>query len=937
MLSLQGHTDWVRTLEIATYTSTHDSTTDSHFRDGDLIVASGSQDRYIRLWRISDASNENGDTKDEGRGVDLVAEMMETLAGAGMEEGGLQLSMKAHLMEISNGDRKQKFTVMFDALLLGHEDWVHTVHWRPATQIVDVGGSLQYHQPMSLLSASADKSLILWHPDPQSGTWVEKARVGEIGGSTLGFYGGLLSPDGTMMMANGYNGAIQLWKTAENDEWTPQVGISGHFASVEQLVWDPTGQFLLTTSLDQTTRLFAPWRRSNPPVSSWHECARPQIHGYDLKCLAFLHKFSFVSGADEKVLRVFEAPATFVTSLKNLTGEDVGEVKGDRPIGANIPALGLSNKAVFEGDMAKESDAHEVRKLSSYTAVASTPTSLSEALIHPPFEQHLLQHTLWPEVEKLYGHGYELVSVGASRGGDYVASSCKAAKAAHAGVRLWSTKTWKEVCPPLAAHTLTVTGIRFSPDDKWILTMGRDRAWAVFEKVIGAGDNDPPYKLKALGEKAHARIVWSGGWTHDGRFFVTGSRDKSIKLWKAGTWECVDTLKFEEGVTAVDLAHADIDGRYAIAVGLENGQIRIFFMSVLPDGKIAWDEPVTIPISDLHNGPVKCVSWRPRHVEVAGGKSTLHLASCELEAEVQTLRESHAQSSALVTSDIQQWVRCLTAPDGDTTFYNAQRCISDIKHKHMMEVVNAVDALPNDQLSRYITQDKTWKFIPKWGIFDLFQPTYECNAMDFIRIGQPSKAGDTGKWLCTDKLDMGKDKKCVIFSLGCNNQFDFEVDIKNLFPHCEIHTFDCTGSWSNPSTTFHPWCMGGKDEKDGQGREYKRMSTIAKELGVETISLLKMDIENFEWPFFLDLANEQPEHRPMQILVEFHAGMPVGGPPKPFDIAPTLFENWEDSWVKPMVKLLRLFDQLGYRIAWQERNRWGEFATEIILIHERAL
>ncbi|KAJ3056544.1 Elongator subunit elp2 [Rhizophlyctis rosea] len=531
MLSLQGHTDWIRTIEIATYTSTTpNAASDSHFRDGDLIFATGSQDRYIRLWRISDASADGGEAREgvEGGGgeKDLVGEMMEALAGAGLEEGGLQLSTKAHLMEVSNEESKQKYTVLFDALLLAHEDWVHSVNWQPATRI-DVNGTPQYHQPMTLLSASADKSLIVWRPDPQSSTWVEEARVGEIGGSTLGFYGGLLSPDGKMMLANGYNGAIQLWTEAGEN------GISGHFAPVEQLVWDPTGQFLLTTSLDQTTRLFAPWTRPSPftpttKLSTWHECARPQIHGYDLKCLAFVHKFGFVSGADEKVLRVFEAPATFVSSLRNLTGEDVGEVKGERPVGANIPALGLSNKAVFEADVANASESHDYRNLSSYTAVASTSTSLTEAMTKPPFEQHLLQHTLWPEVDKLYGHGYELVSVGASHNGEFVASACKAAKPSHASLRLWSTRTWKEVSAPLSAHALTVTGIRFSPDDKMILTVGRDRAWAVFERVEGEGEQKEPYRLTCLKEKAHARIVWSGGWTFDGTFFVTGSRDKSV-------------------------------------------------------------------------------------------------------------------------------------------------------------------------------------------------------------------------------------------------------------------------------------------------------------------------------------------------------------------------------------------------------------------------
>ena len=48
---------------------------------------------------------------------------------------------------------------------------------------------------------------------------------------------------------------------------------------------------------------------------TWHEIARPQIHGYDLKCLAMINRFQFVSGADEKVLRVFSAPRNFVENF----------------------------------------------------------------------------------------------------------------------------------------------------------------------------------------------------------------------------------------------------------------------------------------------------------------------------------------------------------------------------------------------------------------------------------------------------------------------------------------------------------------------------------------------------------------------------------------------------------------------------------------------
>ncbi len=91
-------------------------------------------------------------------------------------------------------------------------------------------------------------------------------------------------------------------------------------------------------------------------------------------------------------------------------------------------------------------------------------------------------------MHKLYGHGYDIFSLASDHSGRLLASACKATKAEHAEVLLWeeddaSGTSWR-IRQRLRGHNLTVTQIEFSPCDVFLLTVSRDRTWALFEKEV---------------------------------------------------------------------------------------------------------------------------------------------------------------------------------------------------------------------------------------------------------------------------------------------------------------------------------------------------------------------------------------------------------------------------------------------------------------------
>jgi elongator complex protein 2 len=80
------------------------------------------------------------------------------------------------------------------------------------------------------------------------------------------------------------------------------------------------------------------------------------------------------------------------------------------------------------------------------------------------------------------------ISLAVSNSRRLFATACKATTAEHAVVRIYRSDNWLLHGKPLEGHTLTITRIAFSPDDRFVLTVSRDRSWRLFECLDDNGE-----------------------------------------------------------------------------------------------------------------------------------------------------------------------------------------------------------------------------------------------------------------------------------------------------------------------------------------------------------------------------------------------------------------------------------------------------------------
>lgn len=598
ILNLWAHDDWIKSLDTINIDELNT-----------FLLAGASQDCHVKVWQCKLVEESEFSENDTKRYI-------------------------SQTLQTDSAQTNHRISVTLETNMHRHDGIVSSLCWFPSDG-----------QSLRLASCSADKKIIVWSSSVISGeksdkvylqdsitdSWKSENEFGETGETNLPFVGVCVShsSDRPTLYAQSLRGAIHSW-TFKEKKWLPNHSITGHHDTITDLSWDKDGRYLISGSLDKTCRIHA----ISILDGKWHEIARPQVHGHEINCLASLNFSKFISGAEEKTIRAYGATQFFIKNFIALAKESVpAEEKkhiDEKPKHAQLPALGLSIRGAdspYEVEGLNDTDKKANIQGDAWlgTSALAKEITKSDHLEMLPTEEVLTQSTLWWETNKLFGHGNELHSLAVDSKGYFLASASRSNRPELASVIVWECLQFRKVAT-ITHHSLTVTRLRFSPNDRYLLSVSRDRTWCISART----DKLRPAFQKLFGTTKrngnHERIIWDCCWTNNSEHFMTISREKKAILWsmeailEASKCEHLEPEQqaskaldvsihiFDQPIQAVEHVptHLAKDCEYLFLFGLENGSLELYLVGAITS---EWRCIMSIP--QLHHLPIKRLALKP--------------------------------------------------------------------------------------------------------------------------------------------------------------------------------------------------------------------------------------------------------------------------------------------------------------------------------------
>ncbi|APA16011.1 hypothetical protein sscle_16g107810 [Sclerotinia sclerotiorum 1980 UF-70] len=445
-------------------------------------VASGSDDKTIRLWDI------------------VTGESLQTLEGHSNWVTSVAFSPDG--TKVASGS-EDKTIRLWDAVtgeslqtLEGHSNWVTSVAFSP--------------DGTKVASGSDDKTIRLW--DTVTGESLQTLEGHSNRVTSLAF-----SPDGTKVASSSFDDTVRLWDAVTGESLQT---LEGHSDGVSSLAFSPDGTKVASGSFDDTVRL---WDAVTGELLQTLEG-----HSNWVTSVAFSPDGTKVaSGSDDKTIRLWDAVTG--ESLQTLEGHSDGVSSlAFSPDGTKVASGSFDDTVRLWDAVTGESLQTLEGHLDGVSSVAFSPDGTKVASGSFDKTIRLWDIVTGESLQTLEGHSNWVTSVAFSPDGTKVASGSE-----DKTIRLWDAVTGESL-QTLEGHSNWVTSVAFSPDGTKVASGSDDDTVRLWDAVTGE-------LLQTL--EGHSNRVTSVAFSPDGTKVASGSFDKTIRLWDIVTGESLQTLE----------------------------------------------------------------------------------------------------------------------------------------------------------------------------------------------------------------------------------------------------------------------------------------------------------------------------------------------------------------------------------------------------------
>jgi WD40 repeat protein len=470
-------------------------------------VASGSEDRTIKIWEVS-TGRELRTLVGNDRGISALAISPDGkwLASGGGEklEGGELI-----IWEVATGRKAHSLT--------GHTDIIGAVAFSPDGRW--------------LASGSGDNTVRIW--DVASGRELRK-----IEGMPSDVYSIAFSPDGkTLAVGTAYN-LVALWDVSQPGEPRLLI-IDREHPSYEQrsVAISPDGRWLAAGSSDSHVYV--------KELSTGSELHTLAGHQGQVRSVAFSPDGRWlVSASEDTTIKFWEVGSwrvlrTFSAQLGPLNSVSFS------PDG-RLLASGGANQTVM---IWEASSGRELLPLKSHASpVIGVATDAAGRWLASTCLDGTIK--LW-EVSTgrlsstLAAHASGVHAFAFSPDGRLLASGGE-----DQNVKLWDLTTYRNLFT-MTGHSNTVVGLSFSPDGRWLASEDFSSNIMIWEVATGRQFRGLPGAATAAGSGL--------AFSPDGRWLASGSRN-NVKIWETTTWREASELT-SEADEFVDAIAFSPDGR----------------------------------------------------------------------------------------------------------------------------------------------------------------------------------------------------------------------------------------------------------------------------------------------------------------------------------------------------------------------------------------